>query len=180
MTGSAGQSDCHNATNYNTGCVVTTKDYSSIDGGNAAARAFNAAGGSGIVALEWREEGIRLWVFPREEGGLQRMIGSSMPDPSVWGRPIADFPSTKCDIGAHFRNQSIIVNIDLCGYMTEATWESSGCKCSAELLCYHAWLILTTPRRPPELCRICGQQPISLPERVLGVWRVPSISGHLI
>ena len=28
---------------------------------------------------------------------------------------LADFPSTECDITSHFRNQSIIVNIDLCG-----------------------------------------------------------------
>lgn len=28
---------------------------------------------------------------------------------------MADFPSTHCDIPSHFRNQSIIVNIDLCG-----------------------------------------------------------------
>ena len=28
---------------------------------------------------------------------------------------MADFPSTDCNIGSHFRNQSIVANIDLCG-----------------------------------------------------------------
>jgi hypothetical protein len=39
------------------------------------------------------------------------------PDPSSWGPALADFPSTHCDIPSHFSNQSIIVNIDLCGEM---------------------------------------------------------------
>ncbi len=50
-----------------------------------------------------------------------------MLDPSSWGVPMADFPGTKCDVGSHFRNQSIVVNIDLCGVLTEALWEGSGC-----------------------------------------------------
>jgi hypothetical protein len=50
------------------------------------------------------------------------------PRPSRWGEALADFPNTECDIGSHFKNQSIIVNIDLCGDMTEAKWNSSGCE----------------------------------------------------
>lgn len=38
-----------------------------------------------------------------------------MPDPSTWGTALADFPSTECNITSHFRNQSIVANIDLCG-----------------------------------------------------------------
>jgi hypothetical protein len=129
MSGTAGQADCHNATNYNTGCTVT---------GPPATHGpdFNAGGG-GVVALEWRSEGIRAWMFPRDSeqvrGGLAAIPASSgnvtAPDPSTWGPPLADFPATSCDMGKHFRNQSIIVNIDLCGYLTEAVWEGSGCKC---------------------------------------------------
>ena len=40
-----------------------------------------------------------------------------IPDPSGWGTALADFPSTECDIASHFRNQSIIANIDLCGQL---------------------------------------------------------------
>ncbi|KAK3297013.1 concanavalin A-like lectin/glucanase domain-containing protein [Chaetomium fimeti] len=121
MAGTAGQGDCHNATNFNTGCTVT---------GPPATYGpeFNAAGG-GVVALEWRDEGIRVWVFSRDAGGraVTSLPAEGMPDPSVWGPPLADYPATNCDMGSHFRNQSIVVNIDLCGYLTQAVWESSGC-----------------------------------------------------
>ncbi|KAL2135410.1 hypothetical protein VTI74DRAFT_8643 [Chaetomium olivicolor] len=126
MSGVAGQGDCHNSTNSNVGCTVS---------GAPATYGpdFNAAGG-GIVALEWRSEGIRVWVFSRGESGGKGLTmlpaaasGAGAPDPSTWGPPLADFPSTSCDVGSHFQNQSIIVNIDLCGYLTEAVWASSGC-----------------------------------------------------
>jgi hypothetical protein len=129
MAGTAGQGDCHNATNSNTGCTV--KGAPATYGPE-----FNAAGG-GVVALEWRDEGIRVWVFSRDaERGVTALplvdegggAAAAAPDPSVWGPPLADFPATNCDMGTHFRNQSIIVNIDLCGYFTEAVWASSGCK----------------------------------------------------
>ncbi|KAK4104900.1 glycoside hydrolase family 16 protein [Parathielavia hyrcaniae] len=123
MSGTAGQGDCHNATNSNTGCTVT-------GGPGTYGPEFNAGGG-GIVALEWRDEGIRSWIFPRNiQSGLTALPASAAdpaPDPSTWGPPLADFPSTSCDVASHFRNQSIIVNIDLCGYFTEAVWASSGC-----------------------------------------------------
>ncbi|GAB1314928.1 hypothetical protein MFIFM68171_05138 [Madurella fahalii] len=132
MTGTPGQGDCHNETNHNTGCTVT--------GAPATyGPEFNAAGG-GIVALEWRNEGIRAWVFGRGQGqgqgqgrGLTALPPAGgngvveAPDPSAWGPPLADFPSTSCDVGRHFRNQGIVVNIDLCGYLTEAVYASSGC-----------------------------------------------------
>ncbi|KAL2152442.1 hypothetical protein VTH82DRAFT_5626 [Thermothelomyces myriococcoides] len=132
MTGKAEHAACDDAlSGSNTGCVVR---------GGAAAYGpeFNKAGG-GIVALEWRDEGIRVWVFPRGRGGgdtttpaagltaLPDIEADETPDPSTWGPPLADFPATGCDIASHFRNQSIIINIDLCGYLTEAMWEESGC-----------------------------------------------------
>lgn len=124
MSGVAGQGDCHNATNYNTGCNVSAAPAT-------YGPEFNAAGG-GIVAMEWRTEGIRVWVFSRGNGtGSGRgspFPAQGVPDPSTWGSPLADFPATSCDMGSHFRNQSIIVNIDLCGYLTNAVWESSGCR----------------------------------------------------
>lgn len=41
--------------------------------------------------------------------------GGSVPDPSTWGTATSDFPNTECDIGARFSNQSIVINISLCG-----------------------------------------------------------------
>jgi hypothetical protein len=57
MVGTASYTDCNNATNSNAGCGVrgTNSTYGSE---------FNSAGG-GIMALEWRTEGIRMWQFNR-------------------------------------------------------------------------------------------------------------------
>ena len=145
MGGTAGQGDCNNATNSNAGCFVT---------GAAATYGpeFNSQGG-GIVALEWRLEGIRVWVFSRTgDDGLKTLpaasaSGAAAPDPSSWGSPLADFPSTSCDMASHFRNQSIVVNIDLCGYFTEAVYASSGCKLifSFHFCWLSSWLTMDRP-----------------------------------
>lgn len=73
---------------------------------------FNSAGG-GVMAMELRDAGIRMWQFARN--AIPTNVYSGQPDPSLWGEAAGDFPNTNCDIGNHFKNQSIIVNIDLCG-----------------------------------------------------------------
>jgi hypothetical protein len=104
--------------NNNAGCGVS--------GGPATyGEAFNAAGG-GLMAVEWRAEGIRVWQFGRS--GAPADLTAGRPDPSVWPPPLADFPNTNCDIGGHFKNASIVANIDLCGdAMPENVWGASGC-----------------------------------------------------
>ncbi|KAL7625149.1 hypothetical protein AAE478_004364 [Parahypoxylon ruwenzoriense] len=117
MSGSTLESDCYNATNDNAGCGVSgsTDSYGT---------SYNDAQG-GIMAMEWRNEGIRVWQFGRS--GVPADITSRNPDPSSWGRATADFPNTNCDIASHFRNQSIIVNIDLCGQYAGSVYAQSGC-----------------------------------------------------
>lgn len=104
-TGSSIQSSCVNTTNSNAGCGV----YGST---GSFGEDYNSAGG-GIMAMELRSAGIRMWQFGRDD--IPDDITSGSPDPSVWSEATADFPKTDCDIGSHFKNQSIIVNIDLCG-----------------------------------------------------------------
>lgn len=67
-----------------------------------------------VYAMELRTAGIRVWFFGRDSIPEDISNGTS-PDPSSWSTPLADFPSTDCSITNHFTNQSIIVNIDLCG-----------------------------------------------------------------
>ena len=69
-----------------------------------------------------RTVGIRIWFFPRsslpsslKSTPTNQNNDNSAPDPSTWGLPLADSPSTHCSISDHFRNQSIIANVDLCG-----------------------------------------------------------------
>ncbi|KAI1375269.1 glycoside hydrolase family 16 protein [Hypoxylon crocopeplum] len=117
MTGSSLTADCYNATDDNAGCGVKT----AVD---TYGSSYNDAQG-GIMAMEWRNEGIRVWQFGRN--GIPDDITARSPDPSTWGEASADFPNTNCDIGSHFRNQSIIVNIDLCGQYAGGVYAQSGC-----------------------------------------------------
>ncbi|KAI0133088.1 glycoside hydrolase family 16 protein [Hypoxylon sp. NC0597] len=117
MSGSSLNTDCYNATNDNAGCGVRSA-------ADTYGSAYNDASG-GVMAMEWRDEGIRVWQFGRT--GIPSDITARNPDPSTWGEASADFPNTKCDIGSHFRNQSIIVNIDLCGQYAGSVYAQSGC-----------------------------------------------------
>ncbi|KAF2009367.1 glycoside hydrolase family 16 protein [Aaosphaeria arxii CBS 175.79] len=105
QTGRALSYNCWNATDGNVGCGVEGAV-------NTNGKAFNDMGG-GIYALELRSEGIRTWVFARDE--IPSDLTAGNPDPSQWSKPLADFPNLECNIRSHFGNQSIIANIALCG-----------------------------------------------------------------
>ncbi|KAJ5104364.1 hypothetical protein NUU61_001711 [Penicillium alfredii] len=107
LTGEAVFQSCDNSTHGNAGCGV-------IGHPTTYGEAMNANGG-GVYALELRAAGVRAWFFPRDALPADIASEDRIPDPSSWGTALADFPSTKCDIGSHFRNQSIIANIALCG-----------------------------------------------------------------
>ena len=114
-TGTAISYDCWNATNANEGCAV----HGPVD---TFGEAFNNKGG-GIYAMELRNEGIRMWMFDRD--GVPSDIQSKKPDPSTWGTALADFPNLECNIGSHFKNMSIIVNIALCGDWAGAVFNTT-------------------------------------------------------
>lgn len=103
--GSSLTTNCYNGTDENSGCGV--KGSQATFGED-----FNSAGG-GIYATELRDAGIRTWFFPRSS--IPSDITAGTPDPSIWSEALADFPGTDCDVSSHFRNQSIIANIDICG-----------------------------------------------------------------
>jgi len=115
--GDALHDSCDHSKNDNAGCGVQGKDSSFGD-------SFNSAGG-GIMAMELRSAGIRMWQFARSS--IPADITSKKPNPSSWGTAAADFPSTDCNIGSHFKNQSIIANIDLCGDLVYSVYGKSGC-----------------------------------------------------
>ncbi|KAF2713810.1 glycoside hydrolase family 16 protein [Pleomassaria siparia CBS 279.74] len=105
QTGTALNYNCYNGTDSNAGCGVSGPT-------NTFGAAYNALGG-GVYALELRSAGIRVWSFPRSN--IPSDITSKSPDPSTWGTALADFPNLECDISSHFKNQTIVVDIDLCG-----------------------------------------------------------------
>ncbi|UKZ46342.1 hypothetical protein TrVGV298_000543 [Trichoderma virens] len=117
QTDKALQTNCDATKNSNAGCGVQGAD-------NTFGSAYNNNGG-GIMAMEWRDAGIRVWQFARNS--IPSDITGQKPDPSTWGEAAADFPSTDCDVASHFKNNSIILNIDLCGDLVYGVWDSSGC-----------------------------------------------------
>lgn len=121
QTGTTLHTNCDAAVNSNAGCGVR--------GDNASYGAnLNTAGG-GVTAVEWRSAGIRVWQFPR--ANIPGDIRNNTPDPSTWGEASADFPNTGCNIDNHFRNQSIIINISLCGdWAGGSAYTESGCTSS--------------------------------------------------
>lgn len=117
-TGKSLSSSCLNSTNGNQGCSVQDTE-------NTFGDAYNSNGG-GIMAMELRTAGIRIWNFLR--ASIPADITSGSPDPSTWPEATADYPSTDCNIGSHFKNQSIVANIDLCGSWAGDDYTKSGCK----------------------------------------------------
>lgn len=118
QTGDVEQKDCNHEKNSNAGCGVKDDD-------SSFGQAFNKNGG-GIMALEWRDAGIRMWQFARD--AIPSDLTAKKPNPAAWGTANADFPSTHCEIGNHFKNQSIIANVNLCGELVYGVWDESGCK----------------------------------------------------
>lgn len=127
QTGTTTHDNCYWAANNEAGCGVQ---------GNASTfgEDFNTLGG-GVTAVEWRAAGIRVWQFERDS--IPDDISNNSPNPSSWGRALADFPDTGCDIGSHFKNQSIIINIDLCG-----DWAGSTSVYSSQFSCKWKTILL--------------------------------------
>jgi hypothetical protein len=117
QTGQADLENCDHSANSNAGCDVKQPD-------SSFGAKLNSQGGS-VLAMEWRDAGIRMWQFAR--GAVPSDIAGKNPNPATWGTATADFPSTDCDIGSHFKNNSIIVNINLCGDLVYGSWDKSGC-----------------------------------------------------
>lgn len=119
QTGTTTYENCYWDANDESGCGVKSND-------STFGEDYNSAGG-GVMALEWRSAGIRVWNFMR--GSVPDDITNNNPDPSTWGEATADFPDTGCDIDSHFKNQTIIINIDLCGSWAGGTaYTESSCE----------------------------------------------------
>lgn len=67
----------------------------------------------GVYAMEWTGESIKMWTWHPDQVPLD--VARGMPDPSAWGLPGLSAGGELCDIDRAFRNQSIVLNIDLCG-----------------------------------------------------------------
>lgn len=97
-----------------------------LGGNNTYGSEWNTNGG-GVVALEWRDDGIRQWQWHRDE--VPRDILVDAPKPEKWGRPLADFPSTRCSLREpNLGKLAVVANINLCGLRPEYEWNQSECE----------------------------------------------------
>jgi nicotinate-nucleotide pyrophosphorylase (carboxylating) len=92
---------------------------------------FNRAGG-GIYAMEWTPTSISVWFFPRNSpsftthfGAQTAATGTTAPDPSAWGTPMAHFSGSGCDFTERFKDLSIIFNTAFCGEWAGREWDKS-------------------------------------------------------
>nr|AWH98111.1 beta 1,3(4)-glucanase [Aphelenchoides besseyi] len=87
----------------NSGCSITGGSYGSV---------FNKQKG-GVYMAEWTDSYIRIWFIPRSN--IPSDILDSKPDPSKWGKPLAEFTNQQCDLNAKIRSQNIVFNVAFCG-----------------------------------------------------------------
>lgn len=109
---------CPTTSTSNSGCAVLDSSTQSFGEG------FNSVGG-GVFAHRWDQTGIFIWEFPRSS--IPPDITAKNPDPSLWGPPVASFPSTNCDINSHFFQHSLVIDTTICGDWAGAAYSGSGC-----------------------------------------------------
>jgi hypothetical protein len=114
----------------NEGCTQTTA------ASNTYGVGFNAAGG-GVYALEWAEDAIKVWFFPRGSSTATQLAAgagnstTTAPDPSAFGTPLAVFDGgATCAMSSHFANHNVVFNTDFCGDWAGRVWSSDE-TCSA-------------------------------------------------
>ena len=74
--------------------------------------------------MEWTDEAISVWFFPR--GSVPSDISSGSPKPQYWGTPMSQFQGC-CDIPEFFENQQLVFDLTYCGDWAGNVWGSSSC-----------------------------------------------------
>lgn len=84
---------------------------------------FNRQGG-GVYALEWTDEHLKIWFFPRHS--IPPSITSGKPDVTKFGIPMA-LVKEGCDVANVFKPQSFIFDTTFCGDWAGGVFGNSGC-----------------------------------------------------
>ncbi|KAJ5646222.1 hypothetical protein N7490_002594 [Penicillium lividum] len=98
------------------GCVVEGQQ-------GSYGTSFNNQGG-GVYALEWTEEFLKIWFFPRD--AIPASITSGDPDTSEFGIPMA-LVQEGCDVANSFKAQSFVFDVTFCGDWAGGVFGDSGC-----------------------------------------------------
>ncbi|KAJ5195580.1 uncharacterized protein N7498_009018 [Penicillium cinerascens] len=88
---------------------------------------FNKQGG-GVYAMEWTEQYLKIWFFPRDY--IPPSITNGDPDVSKFGTPMA-LVEEGCDVANSFKAQSFIFDTTFCGDWAGGVFGKSGCPMSS-------------------------------------------------
>ncbi|KAJ5432147.1 endo-1-3(4)-beta-glucanase [Penicillium daleae] len=87
---------------------------------------FNKQGG-GIYAMQWTEQFVKIWFFPR--ASIPTSITQGAPDVSQFGTPMA-LVEEGCDVATSFKAQSFVFDVTFCGDWAGGVYGKSGCPMS--------------------------------------------------
>ncbi|KAL4978285.1 endo-1,3(4)-beta-glucanase xgeA [Aspergillus desertorum] len=118
MTGNMTSSECGEASGT-IGCVVQGQQGSSGD-------SFNEQGG-GVYAMEWQEDYLKIWYFPRSS--IPESLTAGTPDTSSFGTPMAHLQGS-CNFKERFTHQKLILDTTFCGDWAGGVFGDSGCPLS--------------------------------------------------
>ncbi|KAL6305987.1 concanavalin A-like lectin/glucanase domain-containing protein [Sparassis latifolia] len=107
QTGYNGGLDCGTGS----GCVVSENAPNSYQAGFAAA-------GGGVWATQFDVSGVFMWFWSRPNipAQIANATSNTIMDPSTWGPPVANYPTTTaCNTSAFFSAQQLVFDIALCG-----------------------------------------------------------------
>ena len=115
MSGAVNATGCGEALGP-VGCVIEGEQ-------GSYGTSFNRGGG-GIYAMEWTEEHLKIWFFPRHS--IPRSISSGKPDVNKFGIPMA-LVKDGCDVANSFKPQSFVFDTTFCGDWAGGVFGKSGC-----------------------------------------------------
>lgn len=128
----------------NVGCSIKAPEPAAMKGVATYGTEFNNAGG-GVYAMEWTDESISVWFFPRNSSSISALTSSTPSttapssasplnatsgpttlDPSTFGTPLAKFAGSGCDFKERFRDLKIVFDTTFCGEWAGKVWDD-GC-----------------------------------------------------
>ncbi|KAI1662647.1 glycoside hydrolase family 16 protein [Daldinia decipiens] len=79
----------------------------------------------GIFALEWTDDFLKIWDWPRD--GAPKDISSGQPAPgSAWGQP--SYVISKCNVDKAFKDMKMVLNVNFCGVAGQTGQWDTSCK----------------------------------------------------
>eukprot|EP01031_Cornospumella_fuschlensis_P029319 gene29319-35394_t len=115
MTGSWACTNCDVFATGNAGCGV-------VGPADSYGAEFNNGQG-GVYAMEWTDNYIQVFFFPRST--LPANVLSSSPDPSSWGQPVGYWSLGSSCSAEHFQAHQIVFDDTFCGDWAGATFAAA-------------------------------------------------------